>query len=78
MEKLLEAGIPNERGFVSWLLRQQAREADEDECCMVLVQAVTTTKQVQELLRPGSLLDEVVHLLALWVGSKDLFPLHKL
>lgn len=40
---------------------------------MDLVQAMATTKQLQELLWPSGLLDELVHLLALWEGGKYLF-----
>lgn len=42
MEKLLEAGILHEQGLFSWLIRQQAREPDEYEGCVVVMQAVTT------------------------------------
>lgn len=77
IEKLLKAGVLCERGFVLGLLRQQAAESDEHEGRMVLVQAVTTPKQPQELLWPGGLLDELVHLLVLCEGSKH-FLLQKL
>lgn len=78
MEKLLKPGILQERGSVPWLLRQQARELDEHEGRVVLVQAVAAIKQLQELLWLGGLLDELVHLLALWVRGEHLFLLHVL
>lgn len=68
----------SELGFVLWLLREQVRELDEHKGRMVLVQAMATTKQLQELLWPSGLLDELVHLLALWEGGKHLFLLQAL
>ena len=78
MEKLPKASILYEGGFVFWLLREQARKLDKREGGVVLLQTVTTAQKLQELLRLGGLLDELLHLLAPSIGSKHLFLLHKL
>lgn len=58
----------SELGFVLWLLKEQVRELDEHKGRMALVQAMATTKQLQEFLWPNGLLDEPIHLLALCGG----------
>ncbi|KAL0618950.1 hypothetical protein AAY473_011630 [Plecturocebus cupreus] len=68
MEKLLKAGILYERGLVFWLLKQQSGEPDKYEGRMIVVQVVTSIKELQELLWPCGLFDELVYVV-LWVET---------